>query len=167
MAIKYYFRSGQFKESPTQHMYVVDYAVGYKRDNKRDDVMLVQFFLKSLLAGRSPLGPAIAIDGVFGPTTHYWLLFLMAKAIEDDFGTRYLYRGKMPLDGGLMPPDVSQVARFSDAGLIGYMNEKFRQGEPRRYDRLESDPAVPAALRKALIHRYTSADQARILKGEL
>ena len=71
-------------------LYVVDRGVGVGLPNQRDDVLLVQFFLRTLMppkgsyadqevhqpAGQTPL----AIDGVWGPQTHAYV-----KAFQTQF----------------------------------------------------------------------------------
>jgi hypothetical protein len=61
-----------------RHVYFIDGAVGQGRANRRDDVLLVQFFLKALSkrseveSGESYQPPGqheIQVDGVCGPTT--------------------------------------------------------------------------------------------------
>lgn len=61
-----------------RHVYLVQRAVGAGRANRRDDVMLVQFFLKAIShrqdtkSGESykpPGEPELAVDGVCGSHT--------------------------------------------------------------------------------------------------
>jgi hypothetical protein len=49
-------------------------------NNHPDDVMLVQFLLRHALKMSTtplPLGPPLAMDGLYGPATHYWTLYFM------------------------------------------------------------------------------------------
>jgi hypothetical protein len=51
--------------SPLGHMFIVDRAVGHHCANHRLDVLLVQFFFRTLI--QTPLGgPAIPLDGICG-----------------------------------------------------------------------------------------------------
>jgi hypothetical protein len=73
-----YIRILKAESRYVRQVYYIDGAVGQGRANKRDDVMLVQFFLKALSkrtemdTGESyqPRGqPEIQVDGVCGATT--------------------------------------------------------------------------------------------------
>jgi hypothetical protein len=57
------------------YIYNVSFAVGYGRYNVRDDVLLIQYFLKKIwarLERKPPIG-VMEVDGLMGPTTDRWI----------------------------------------------------------------------------------------------
>src|SRR4051812_33550098 len=94
------------RESP--YLLTVDAAVGPNSPNRRDDVMLVQFLLSSIL-GTRPNSPTVAIDGVCGPIT--------SRAIRE---FQQLARGRgrpCVLDGRVDRLGLDFVGRVSGAQL--------------------------------------------------
>jgi hypothetical protein len=56
--------------------YTIDEAVGVGRPNRRDDVALVQFFVRRILEGWNDLPPGVGplmIDGYFGEKTRRYI----------------------------------------------------------------------------------------------
>jgi hypothetical protein len=168
MAWKYYFRAGQTVPKD-RFMYTVHRDVGIGRPNERQDVLLAQVLLRRIYpSGGAPLGPKLTVDGVFGPATHYWILYALVESI-DRFGAglKWLSSPQFGSErGNIWAPEMNQVAQFADAGMMGYLNQRFREVEPHAFERLEQDPQVPPELQRALIRPYSSDVQKRILDGK-
>ena len=126
-------------------MYTVSKSVGYKVrrggmcPNQIDDVLLVQYLLreKSKERGDPPLGSLLQVDGVFGPKTHYAILYFQWLLTEA--GAR-----KEIITGTIGP--ISTNTRIDiDNPLLHLSGLKD----------LAETPGVPPALQKALKHRST------------
>ncbi|MCP5458254.1 MAG: hypothetical protein H6971_01315 [Gammaproteobacteria bacterium] len=71
-------------------LYTVSKSVGYKgrrggmHPNQLDDVLLVQYLLREKFKerGDAPLGSPLHVDGVFGPKTHYAILYFQWQLTE-------------------------------------------------------------------------------------
>ena len=113
-----------------QVFYGIDQAVGNGCPNKRDDVALVQFFLRSVLEDgkeyKVPPGPPLAIDGICGPQTIEYI-----KAWQEQESR--LSEGIMkPVQDGQVSPALSRSgigsrshARYTIVGLntiYGFIN---------------------------------------------
>ena len=79
----------------TKHLYSVDNSVGLGCPNKRDDVLLVQFFLKVATlsvptsAGYNPPGEKlISVDGNCGPQTIRYIKFFQEEGNRRNPGSQ-------------------------------------------------------------------------------
>jgi hypothetical protein len=136
--------------------YVVDRAVGEGRPNQRDDVLLVQFFLRTLgprtVTGTTetyqPAGqPQIAIDGVCGTRT--------IAAIKN-FQTQFNKTQKSPTSGFALLTD-GVVDTLNNGGLFGprqghlltivrLNTEYVFQFGLDKHKRIDTDPLFPPEL---------------------
>lgn len=127
-------------------MYTVSKSVGYKGrrggtcPNQHDDVLLVQYLLREKFKDRGdpPLGPTLQVDGVFGPQTHYAILYFQWLLTEA--GAR-----KEIITGTIEP--------ISTSTRIGIDNPLLHLSGLKD---LTETPGVPPALRKALLHHGIS-----------
>ena len=77
-------------EGPNGRFYTVDYSVGASGLNRKDDVMLVQFYLKRIydnpFGGYSRPDPSqvMKVDGSCGPITKRWILDFQQTAQSKD-----------------------------------------------------------------------------------
>jgi hypothetical protein len=81
--------------------------VGQRGSNHRDDVMLVQFLLLRTLSNDPPLGPPLAMDGLYGPATHYWTLYFIVN-----FMTKFRHITPPNRFGGFWPLGNGDVDTF-------------------------------------------------------
>lgn len=123
----------------------VDHTVGYGATNRTDDVLLVQFLLKGYFRGHNtpPLGQ-LAVDGIFGPLTHYWSLFFFhsIKGFYETRGQRLDFK------------EVGNVGSFRrlsgqglDSTMIGQLNAQFLHRMGASYD-FGTDSTLPGQLRE-------------------
>jgi hypothetical protein len=95
-------------------VYTVDHAVGSGCPNMRDDVLLVQFFLKIVSEGpeRSqftpPGRPPIGTDGIWGPTSQAYLnQFISTNSVQNP-GSPLKQDGRVdPVVGGKITGSLS------------------------------------------------------------
>src|SRR5262245_56279153 len=68
--------SRRFPGTFEKNFFDVDRTVAYDGVNQYEDVVLVQYLLKTIFKcfKVKPLGE-FHVDGIFGPITHYWLLY--------------------------------------------------------------------------------------------
>ena len=136
-------------------MYSVDQAVGFGGANRRDDVLLVQFFL--LIArdsdargnqGFTPPGQqTIKTDGVFGPETAAYIKFF-----QEDTDRRVSVGGVFVADGRIDPLD-GKLRGSQRGGLLTMASLNFeylnRQGTGF-HSNISIDPRFPIGLKKSL-----------------
>ncbi|MEO8128257.1 MAG: hypothetical protein ABJF23_14005 [Bryobacteraceae bacterium] len=134
-------------------VYTIDQAVGSGCPNMRDDVLLVQFFLKVISggpekalftpAGRGPIGT----DGIWGPTSQAYL----DKFIEVNSGQN---PGSPLTKDGRVDPVVGGKIKGSISGhiyTILALNTSFKgvRGVAALLD-ITTDPLFPKDLRPSL-----------------
>jgi len=121
-------------------LYTVSKSVGYKGrrggicPNQHDDVLLVQYLLREKFKDRGdpPLGPTLQVDGVFGPQTHYAILFFQWWLAE--------HGARREIITGTIEP-ISASSRIDiDHPLLHLSGLKD----------LTTTPGVPPALQRAL-----------------
>src|SRR5262249_26735498 len=114
--------------------------------NNRDDVMLVQFFLKRVYQNsprylRSPDG-VMVIDGIIGPITQRWI---------NRFQLDTRNAGRSVRVDGIVNQAHGSVASISrTVYTIIHLNSAFKEAEPAVFDDLEDDPEVPPELAAAI-----------------
>ena len=121
-------------------MYTVSKSVGYKGrrggmcPNQLDDVLLVQYLLREKFKDRgdAPLGPPLQVDGVFGPKTHYAILYF--QWLLTQAGAR------KEIVTGTIEPILATTRIDIDNPLLHLSGLKD----------LAETPGVPPALQKAL-----------------
>ncbi len=134
-----------------RHIYDLDSSVGLNSDNKHlqnlaPDVMLLQFMFQQTFSGLgiAPPGQPLAVDGKFGPLTHYWILyFQMIK--------RHNGKEHGSDDDGFVGPFhrfCSQQGWLAEPGksTIFALNYQLQKRFPN-FDKLHEHPAFPAMLR--------------------
>jgi hypothetical protein len=139
-------------------MYDVDAAVGPGASNRRDDVLLVQFFLFELysevaeLKKRDPFGDAVRkkkrealVDGIFGPFTAAWILDVQ-RFIKS--------KGRTVHVDGRVDPSRSSYDKKSTITRTTYtivhLNSAFRRRHMLQHDHLDRHPRIPAELKVKL-----------------
>ncbi|HJQ58599.1 MAG TPA: hypothetical protein VJ890_16940 [Vineibacter sp.] len=120
--------------------------------NKRDDVLLVQYFLQSIFKASRvrPLGH-MSIDGIYGPMTHYWSLFFMhvVEVLSDG-------QSNIREEAGNINPFTRNEHKFpiggGDTSMIFQMNYQFWKLHKTTFAHLERDePTVPGELKQVLL----------------
>ena len=144
----------EFKDG--KRAYSVSFGVGRDRfgrvePNRFEDVMLVQFLLRRGWEPSSdsrPQGQLLQVDGIFGPTTHYWILAFQALLHKRITGTVK----------SLKPADSYDALEVSEPNMFWLCNgynrlangNRLAKGVPGFYTNLLDDPKLPAQLRLAL-----------------
>jgi hypothetical protein len=126
--------------------YNVNFAVGTKSPNKRDDVLLVQWLLHRVYADHpffsAPDGDDIAIDGFIGEQTVKWI-----TAFQTD-----VRRLGQPCAGdGRVDSARKSAGSISKAPYtILWLNSALRSANPTVFEDPGSDPDLPPELMAAL-----------------
>ena len=136
--------------------YNLDYAVGPKATNQRQDVLLVQFFLKVLYQHppfkqrkSSPTSPLksvgeLVVDGRFGRQTETYIRDFQQAHVEK--GLNVHPDGRVdPARGVRHYRDTSSITRTYYT--ISQLNGSFRRRFTQEHDHLENSPRLPGELR--------------------
>ena len=134
-------------------VHTVDQAVGTGCPNRRDDVLLVQFFLKVVSDGpeRSLLTPGgfppLHIDGLWGPISQAYLdQYIQVKSAENP--------ASQLSEDGRVDPVVSGRVSGSMTGLIYTilaLNKTYQNVRgPTALQNITTDPLFPPELRPSL-----------------
>lgn len=153
---------------PYPHIYNVDMAVGVAKStyvnpnshtvvyskpqpNKRDDVMLVQYFLKRIYQECDRVMPPLPdtggasklkVDGLHGPKTQ--------KAIET-FQLELRRRGTNIATDGCVDSEKGEVSSISKTQYtITWLNKYFGSLHPDLIINVSADPECPAELKQKL-----------------
>jgi len=135
-------------------MYSVDQPVGVGLPNRKDDVLLVQFFLARAREqdargnpGFVPPGQReITIDGTFGPITAAHIKFLQTETNQRTASGRVLADGRVdPLGGKLLGQRTSSLLTMAVLNFE-YLN---RQGTGFHAN-ISIDPLFPVDLKPSL-----------------
>jgi hypothetical protein len=143
---------GVHQPAVVDFLYTVDQAVGPASPNRRDDVLLVQFFLKALMTTPEPFQPPgeqpIQVDGIFGRQTETYIKFYQQEDTRRN-------PGKMPLkkDGR-----VDSVQGGSSIGSISHtlytiiaLNLSYQHSLRRETHKdISKDPNFPPVLGPSL-----------------
>jgi hypothetical protein len=133
--------------------YTVDHAVGTACPNKRDDVLLVQFFLKVNAEGPQkakytpPGKPPITCDGNWGPTSQAYLNKYIAENSAANPTSPLTKDGRVdPVVGGKPTGSIS-----GNTYTILALNASFKnvRGVPAMLD-ITTDPKFPSDLRPSI-----------------
>ena len=134
-------------------VYTVDFAVGTGCPNKKDDAMLVQFFLKVVSEGPQksvftpPGRPPLSTDGVWGPDSQAYLnRFISANSTQNP-GAPLKQDGRVdPVVGGKITGSLSGLVYTILALNTSY---KGVRGVAAMLD-ITTDALFPQALRPSL-----------------
>lgn len=135
----------EFEELPI--FYNINFAVGDNAPNMKEDVMLVQFFLREVYKGRTSFDPAekpprgeMKVDGVCGPITKNWLLKFQLD-IRNRGSSIYADKRADKVKG--VVSSISQTIY-----TLIFLNAGVKKVRPD-FENLESAPDVPNELRPA------------------
>src|SRR4051794_36129347 len=133
--------------------YNVNFAVGPRAPNKRDDILLVQWLLHRVYADHPLLTPPapgdIATDGFVGPQTVEWITAFQADV-------RRLGR-PCALDGRVDSARKSVGSISLAPYTILWLNSAFRAANPAVFADPGSDPDMPGELMSALMTNTAAA----------
>lgn len=136
----------------TKVYYTVDQAVGQGCPNRRDDVLLIQFFLRVALedGGDSPgyrppgQGP-ISIDGVCGSQTIAYIKFMQEEGKRRNPGHNVAADCRIdPIRSG-----QTQSSLGFTYGIVG-LNVLYAKRRGPTHDSIKRDPLFPAELTPSL-----------------
>jgi len=141
-----------FAGPPQKILYTIEGAVGRGGENRRDDVLLVQFFLRvqmeeggSEAPYRPPGRDPLAIDGICGANTLAYILFFQEEA-------QRRFPGVAPAPDGRVDP-MRSGGLFSSITKHVYMivtlNVGYREKRGDMILDIGRDPFFPAELRKS------------------
>jgi hypothetical protein len=129
--------------------YNLTMPVGVRAPNRRDDVLLVQYFLLEIYKNPAAHTPPLirpkgnlVVDGKFGPITRNWILKFQLDVRD---------RGK-----SVYPDSRVDRARGAESSIthtvytIIHMNASFKKLRPDDFEHLEAAPDVPPELAAAL-----------------
>jgi hypothetical protein len=129
-------------------IYTIDQAVGVGCPNLRDDVALVQFFLRAVMEDakeyQTPSGPPLLIDGICGPTT---ILYIKSwQQQESKIATGFM----IPVQDGVISPALDR----SDVGSLSHVRYSIislnviygATNGIEKHANIASDPRCPTAL---------------------
>jgi hypothetical protein len=136
-------------------LYNVDQPVGSGWPNQKDDVLLVQYLLKSVYDGRATLtelplwssltlADPIMLDGIFGIRTATHLHFYQKSLLE----TAPVPNQKP--DSRVDPARSFTSMKWGMPSTIVWLNTHFRRLRPRDYLRLGMARDLPDGLAKSL-----------------
>ncbi len=120
--------------------------------NAHLDVLLIQYLLEKYYEGEAfrPAGKLL-LDGVFGPLTHYWMLFFYVEMESEDHTTMFQERGN------IISWARNGEGRFGNNmsdSLIGLLNHGVFTRHRQTFNELPlKDPKFPPALRHAFTTR--------------
>jgi hypothetical protein len=136
-------------------IYTVDKAVGAGCPNLRDDVALVQFFLRAVMEDekdyRLPPGQPLSIDGIFGPqTTLYINSWLQQESkIAQNIG--------IPVQDGVISPPLNRGGIGSLSHVrYSMVSLNVIYGSTNGLDKhanIGTDPRCPIALLPSIFWR--------------
>jgi hypothetical protein len=132
------------------YIYNVSFAVGYGRYNVRDDVLLVQYFLKKIwdkhrTKAQPPAG-TMAVDGWMGPTTDRWIRNFQSGATMKIPDPSVMFQ-----DGIVNRAVAAQSVAGSDKSYtIVMLNYNFQVKYPELYPMLPAAPDLPPELAYSL-----------------
>lgn len=127
-----------------RQFYTVERAVGKGSPNQRDDVLLVQFFIRRILEGFNVTIPGerpLAIDGQCGRQTQRYIQFF-----QKDLNTSY---GKHIVEDGVVSPMANRAGLVGKSDKIIYTMVALNTNYSDRYGKewhsnLAIDPLCPA-----------------------
>ena len=130
-------------------MYTVDAAVGPGGPNNREDVLLVQYFLREIFKGfpafrRNPFPGVVAVDGFASTQTFAAIRHFQNVAKRE---------GKNIATDGVVDAQVGEKGHGSISGTqytVVYMNQTFRESRPGDWPRVSRAGDCPGELRDPL-----------------
>lgn len=141
---------------PMKVLYSVEQPVGQGCANRRDDVCLVQFFLRAAMepspetgTGFIPPGQQpISIDGSFGPQTNAYIKFFEEEVKRLNPATHILLDGRVdpvPPNSGGYSAASGNIYKIYALNLA-----YFRRRGLQKHLEIGSDPVYPTALNPSL-----------------
>jgi hypothetical protein len=133
--------------------YNVHAAVGPGAPNRRDDVLLVQYFLHVIFHNTSaynppmtPIdGPDLAVSGVCDSTTAKWIMEFQKQGVAR--------KKNIATDGVVDRATKSWIGTHSHTQYtITFLNFAYRTARPANYDFLPGAGDCPHDLAEALLH---------------
>lgn len=141
---------GEKMNAKYPYIYNVSFAVGYGKYNVRDDVLLVQYFLKKIwdkhkTKAQPPAG-VMKVDGFMGPTTHRWIKNFQSGATMKTPDPTVMYQD------GIVNRAVadSLIAETERTWTIVMLNYNFEVKYPELYYILPLAPDLPPELAYSL-----------------
>ena len=142
-----------YNSENTKHLYTVDQPVGAGGTNRRDDVLLVQFFLRVAMensagsVGYIPPGEQpISIDGSCGSQTNRYIKFYQEEGNRRNPGILTTTEGRIdPVTSGNAYGAISH--KFY---TILALNITYRNCRGIMIADIRKDPLFPAELSKSL-----------------
>jgi hypothetical protein len=127
-------------------LYTVDQAVGRGRPNQRDDVALVQFFVRRVLEGWNDIPPGdgpLKIDGIFGDQTRRYIEYWQKGENERSPGWM--------IEDGVVSPIADRSGEISGSGGKAYTMVTLNTNYSDRWGKvwhsnITIDPACPTHL---------------------
>lgn len=145
----------QFREpgGEVHTCYNVDMAVGRNAPNVRDDVLLVQYFLKRIYekpvyetGSVTPQQGKMVLDGICGPTTLSWIGHFQLDMHA--FGYNCVVDQRVDRARGTAYSSISQTVY-----TILVLNNAFMRHYPEIFADMANHPDVPAQVRASLLRR--------------
>ena len=128
--------------------YNVHATVGPGATNRRDDVLLVQYFIREIFRGLPSFksdpfqGGTLAVDGVAGKQT--FAAILHVQMVQKKLGAN------IPIDGRIDPPTNEQLLStvMHNQYTIIYLNKGFKRARVNDWPRVSQASDCPAELRQ-------------------
>lgn len=136
-------------------MYTVDQAVGPGCPNQRDDVALVQFFVRADMEDSKdyqiPAGPPLSIDGICGPRT---ILYIKSWLQQE---SKIASNMMIPVQDGVISP----VTNRSGIGSLSHVRYSIVSlnviygsvNGVEKHANIANDPRCPTALLPSIFWR--------------
>ncbi len=150
MAYVTLIRNATVHGAPFPYFYNVNHAVGPSCPNQHEDVLLVQYFLKSIYAHPNaaspplhpPAGQGMIVDGVAGPITFYWI-----KHFQEELKLR---GESIVVDGKVNPAVGSTAGSTGVTYTIIRLTAGFMQARPTDYPNISKAADCPPRLGSAV-----------------
>jgi hypothetical protein len=156
--VDYSLEVGEVNGRDYPYVYNVSFKVGFAGYNCRDDVMLVQYFLKKIWERSSAPRPGgtMKVDGWMGPITDRWIRkFQSGATLKPPSPDVMVHDGIV--DRAIGGTDSTE---YGQKWTILALNFGFRNRYPELYDILPFAPDVPALLTSALASSFQSENTA-------
>lgn len=156
--VDYSLEVGEVNGLNYPYVYNVSYKVGFAGYNCRDDVFLVQYFLKKIWERTSapPPGGIMKVDGWMGPTTDRWIRKFQSGATITPPNPEAMVRD------GIVDKAYGGTAStgYGQTWTILGLNFSFRNRYPELYAILPFAPDLPPLLAIALASGFQSENTA-------
>lgn len=126
------------------HFWNINKDVGWGYDNKKSDVLLVQFLLNSFNETASGAAKLVE-DGIFGKKTHQAIKAFQKQYNGFGFGSLYA-------DGAVNVPYQIWMTPGGGVYTIYALNSVYLKNNRQYYNDLRMDPALPIMLCQKLLN---------------